>query len=444
MSEPSHASDAAALDADVVYRKVAWRLMPFLVLCYFAAFLDRSNVGYAKLQFMGDLGFSEAVYGLGAGLFYAGYMLFEVPSNLYLQSRGVRKTLLRIMVLWGLASAAMALMRTANEFYLLRALLGAAEAGFFPGILLYLTFWIPPRRRARFTSLFTISIAISGVIGGPIAGAVMSAFEGLAGLRGWQWLFLVEGLPSCLLGVMAYFYLNDGPAQAPWLTAQEKALIASDLASESGVVRNRHTKVGTALRDPRFLLLMVMAFALFAGVSGVFLWLPTILRDGGVTGYWNIGLLSAIPFSAGAVVMYFNGRSSDRLFERRWHTAVPAMVGALGWALLPSVMGRPWLSLAVLTLTTAGTLGGLPPFWTLPSAILSGTAAAAGIALVSTVGSLGSFVSPMLIGWLATETGSLASGQYYVATVMAVGVLALLAIGRPDTTNASATDRPKS
>lgn len=427
--------------ADQVYRKVTWHLMPMLVVCYIAAFIGRSNVGFAKLQFMADLGFNETIYGLGAGLFYVGYMLFEVPSNLYLAKKGLRRTLLRIMTLWGLASASMALMHTANQFYFVRALLGAAEAGFFPGALLYLTFWVPNRRRARITSLFMISMAVSGVIGGPISGAVMSALDGWHGLRGWQWLFIVEGLPSCILAVVAYYYFSDGPAQARWLTDAEKALIADDLAHDTSRTRGQHSSPWRALLDRRFLLLIVMAFALFTGTSGVFLWLPSIIRDAGIKGYWNIGLLSAVPFSVAAVVQYLIGRSSDRNLERRWHAVVPALCGAVGWLLLPMAFGRPMLSLAVITLATAGTLGSMPPFWTLPSSLLSGTAAAAGIALVSTVGSLGSFVSPMIIGSLATRTGSLATGHYYVAFVLVVGALAIFSIGQPRTVPAQTASR---
>lgn len=431
MATPTDSTPHAGAAADQVYRKVTRRLMPMLVLCYLAAFVDRSNVGFAKLQFMTDLGFTEAVYGFGAGLFYAGYMLFEIPSNLYLAKVGLRKTLLRIMALWGLASAAMALMQTANQFYLLRALLGAAEAGFFPGVLLYLTYWVPNHRRARIISLFMISMAVSGVVGGPISGAVMSALDGWHGLRGWQWLFIVEGLPSCVLAVIAYYYFSDGPAQARWLTDSEKRLIADDLARDKTVGKRSHATAWLALFDRRFLLLTVMAFALFTGTSGVFLWLPTIIKGAGIQGYWNIGLLSAVPFSAAALAQFLIGRSSDRTLERRWHAVVPALCGALGWLLMPMVNGRPMLSLTVLTLATAGTLGSMPPFWTLPSTLLSGTAAAAGIALVSTIGSLGSFVSPMVIGNLATWTGSLAAGQYYLACVLAMGAVAILAIGPP-------------
>lgn len=438
MATPTDSRATTDSFADGVYRKVTWQLMPMLFLCYVAAFIDRSNVGFAKLQFMSDLKFSEATYGLGAGLFYVGYMLFEVPSNLYLARKGIRRTLLRIMVLWGLASAAMSLMRTETQFYFLRALLGAAEAGFFPGVLLYITFWVPNHRRARVTSLFMISMAVSGVIGGPISGAVMSALDGWHGLRGWQWLFILEGIPSCILGVVAYYYFSDGPAQAPWLTDAEKALIASELAQDAPKARAQHASAWSALLDRRFLLLTVMAFALFTGTSGVFLWLPSIIRDAGVKGYWNIGLLSAIPFSVAAVVQLLNGRSSDRRLERRWHVVIPALCGALGWALMPLAAGRPALSLAVITLATAGTLGGMPPFWTLPSSLLSGTAAAAGIALISTVGSLGSFISPMIIGSLATRTGSLASGHYYVACVLAMGALAIF-VAAPGRTAAPAS-----
>jgi MFS family permease len=416
---------------DALYRKVGWRLMPVLVLCYLAAFIDRTNIGFAKLQFMGELGFTEAMYGFGAGIFYVGYMLFEIPSNLYLARRGVRRTLLRIMLLWGLASAAMMAMHSARDFYVLRALLGAAEAGFFPGVLLYLTYWVPANRRARFTSLFMLSIAVTGVVGSPIAGFVMSALDGAAGLRGWQWLFLLEGLPSCVLGVVAYRYLSDTPETAPWLTARERVEIVSDLASEDRTGQARHSRFSMALLDRRFALLVVMAYALFTSASGIFLWLPTVLRNAGMTSLWQIGLVSMVPFSVGGVAQYLIGRRSDRVLERRWHSIIPALIGAIGWMLLPEVAGNALASIVVMTVVTGGTLGAMATFWTMPSNLLSGTAAAAGIALVSTLGSAGNFISPVVIGWLASLTGSLAAGQYYLALVLLLGAGALIAVGTP-------------
>ena len=421
----------AEIDRDALYAKVRWRLMPLLVLCYVSAFINRSNIGFAKLQFVKDLGFDEVVYGFGAGIFYAGYMIFEVPSNLYLAKRGARRTLLRIMILWGLASAGMALMQTPTQFYALRVLLGAAEAGLFPGVLLYLTFWVPASRRARFTSVFMVSIALSGLIGGPLSSLIMGGLNGTMGLAGWQWLFIVEGLPSCVLGVIAYAYLSNGPGEAPWLDPAERVAILDDLQrdhkSATGPV---HRSFGPVLRDPRFYVLVCMAYALFASIGAVSFWLPSIIRESGVRSVGLIGMLSAIPYLIGACAQILVGRHSDKHLERRWHTAGPALIAAVSWGLLPILGGHPVPALVILCLATAGTLASMVPFWTIPPTLLTGTAVAAGIALISTVGSFANLVSPMLVGWLARRTGSLAAGQYYYAVVTALGALALAIGGR--------------
>jgi len=416
--------------SDRIYARVKWRLMPILVLCYLCSFINRSNIGFAKLQFIRDLGFNETIYGFGAGIFYAGYMLFEVPSNLYLAKRGVRRTLLRIMVLWGLASAAMAAMRTPGQFYALRILVGAAEAGLFPGVLLYLTYWVPASRRARFTSMFMVSVALSGIIGGPLSGVIMRWAADLGGLRGWQWLFIIEGLPSCLLGLIAYRYLSDGPHQANWLTDEERRIIVDDLESDhKSATGPVHRSFRLALSDQRFYVLMAMAYALFASIGGVSFWLPTIVRDSGVVNVGTIGVVSAIPYFVGAIAQILVGRHSDRHLERRWHTACPALIAALAWALLPAFGASPVPALALLTLATAGTLAIMVPFWTMPSTLLSGTAVAAGIAVISTVGSVANLISPMLVGWITSRTGSLAAGQYYYAAATAAGALALASLG---------------
>jgi MFS family permease len=335
------------------------------------------------------------------------------------------------MLLWGVASVAMMAMHSATDFYVLRALLGAAEAGFFPGVLLYLTYWVPANRRARFTSVFMLSIAVTGIVGSPVAGVVMSALDGAGGLRGWQWLFLLEGAPSCVLGVVAYRLLSDKPETAQWLTASERADIAADLASEDRAAGSRHSRFSVALLDRRFVLLVVMAYALFTSASGIFLWLPTVLRNAGLTSLSQIGVVSMIPFSVGGVAQYLIGRRSDRVLERRWHSIIPALIGAVGWMLLPTVAGNATASVVVMTVVAGGTLGAMATFWTMPSNILSGTAAAAGIALVSTLGSAGNFISPVVIGWLASLTGSLAAGQYYLAGVLLLGAVALIAVGTP-------------
>jgi D-galactonate transporter len=413
--------------ANSVYRKVMLRIMPFLVLCYVVAFIDRSNVGFAKLQFMRDLGFNETIYGFGGGIFYLGYVLFEIPSNLYLAKAGVRKTLLRIMVLWGICSTFLSLMTTPAHFYLLRFLLGVGEAGLFPGMILYITFWVPASRRARITAMFMASIPIAGMLGGPLSGWIMHAMAGWWGLKGWQWVFLIEGIPACLLGVAAYLYLDDGPADCKWLTADEKAGISSDLArDESSSHETRHTSFAPALRDPKVYLLAALGFSVMVSTAGIFLWLPTIIRKSGVESVWKIGLLSAIPFLAGFIAQFAVARHSDRTLERRWHAIVSALVGALGWGMLPLVSNSTALSILMLTVATTGTLAAMGPYWTLPATMLSGTAAAGGIALITSLAGIGNFISPILVGWLSTRTGNLAIGQYYFSALLVFGVLMLL------------------
>jgi MFS family permease len=415
-----------AQEADAAYRKVLWRIMPFLMLCYVVSFIDRSNIGFAKLHFVADLNFNDAIYGIGAGIFYVGYILFEVPSNMVLHKHGVRQTLLRIMVLWGLFSAGMAFMQTPTHFYVMRFLLGAAEAGMFPGMLLYLTYWVPLNRRARFNALFTASIPLAGMIGGPLSGAIMHAFDGVNGMHGWQWMFIIEGLPACALGVFAYFYLTDGPASSPWLTARQKQIISEDLAQS--VTKRDHGPQSflSALTNPKLYWLSGMGVAVLVSTGGVFFWLPTIIRQSGIDNVMTIGALSVIPFLIALVVQFMNARHSDHTGERRWHVAIPAFIAAIGWALLPSVQGNVTLSMLMLTLATAGTLGLTGPFWTLPSSFLTGKAAAGGIALLSTFAGIGSVFSPMLVGWLSSTTGSLAMGQYYFAGLMLMGGLSLL------------------
>ena len=432
-AQPVSDTSARDLEANAVYRKVLWRIMPFLMLCYIVAFIDRANIGFAKLHFITDLGFNDAIYGIGAGIFYVGYILFEVPSNMVLHKNGVRQTLLRIMVLWGVFSAGMAFMQTSTHFYVMRFLLGAAEAGMFPGMLLYLTYWVPLNRRARFNALFTASIPLAGMLGGPLSGWLMHTFEGVAGMKGWQWMFIIEGLPACALGLVAYFYLQDGPASAKWLTPAQKNIITEDLAKSVSVKKNggEHSYMD-AIRDPKLYWLSGMGIAVLVSTGGVFFWLPTIIRKSGIDNVMTIGILSVIPFLIALIVQYLNARHSDRTGERRWHVAIPAFCAAIGWASLPSVQGNVPLSLLMLTLATAGTLGLTGPFWTLPSSFLSGKAAAGGIALLSTFAGLGSVFSPMLVGWLSSTTGSLAMGQYYFAALMLFGAVTLLIGVKPE------------
>ncbi len=426
---------ASAVDVDATYSRIKWRILPFLMICYVIAFIDRTNIGVAKLAFTRDLGFDEAVYGFGAGIFYLGYVLLEIPSNFYLARIGIRKTLLRIMLIWGLCCSALALMSTATEYYVLRFLLGAAEAGLFPGIILYITFWIPAARRARFTALFMASIPISGIIGGPLAGAIMRAFNQSQGVAGWRWLFLIEGLPAILLGIAAFFYLDDGPAQAKWLSPAEKSRVLADLEreraakSQSPEVRQSFK---AALSDPRFYAIGALGFAVMVSTAGLFLWLPTIIQHAGIADVFEVGLLSALPFIVAVVVQFLVARHSDRTLERRWHAVIPAVLGAVGWLCLPLSAHSPPLSLLLLTLAASGTLAAMGPFWTLPATVLSGTAAVGGIALITAISGFGNFISPILVGQLSRYTHSLATGQLYFGVLLLVGAsLLLIAVRAP-------------
>jgi D-galactonate transporter len=425
---PQRATPYSASEAKATYKKVFLRIIPFLIFCYLFNFLDRINVAFAKLQFTRELHFSEAVYGLGSGVFYIGYSLFEVPSNLMLDKIGIRKTLVRIMVLWGLFSCATAFMRLPSHYYVIRILLGAAEAGFFPGILFYVTKWVPLSRRAWITALFFMSVPFSGMVGGPLSGWVMQNLSGVHRLAGWQWLFLVEGMPACVLGVVAFFYLSDSPQQASWLTPREKGIILSDLEREAEADRRHtHRSIGAALRVPGFYVLAYLSFAVFTGIGGVTFWLPTIIRNSGVKGILNIGLLSSLPYAAGALTQILVARHSDRMLERRWHFAVPAMAASLGWMVMPWFAHSPVFSLLLLTLAALGILGAAPTFWSMPGTFLTGPARAAGIALISSIGAAASFASPSIVGWLAARTGSLAAGQYYLGAVILVSAFLVLA-----------------
>jgi MFS family permease len=422
---------------NATYAKIKWRILPFLMVCYIVAFIDRTNIGVAKLGFTHELKFGEGIYGFGAGVFYLGYILLEIPSNLFLARAGIRNTLLRIMLVWGACCMALALMSTPAEYYLLRFLLGAAEAGLFPGILLYVTFWIPAPQRARFTALFMASIPISGILGGPLAGYIMRDFDHWHGIAGWRWLFILEGMPAVLLGIAAYFYLEDGPAQADWLSPREKSDVLAELEAERAAKMGRHEfpqSFAQVLLDRRFYAIAALGFAIMVSIGGAFLWLPTIIQRAGVAEITEVGLLSAVPFAVGLIAQFVVARHSDRTLERRWHAVIPAVLSAVGWGLLPLAARSPAMALMLLILATSGSLAAMGPFWTLPASYLSGAATAGGIALITTVAGFGNFISPILVGQITRITGSLASGQVYFAALLLLGVALLLTgvpAGRP-------------
>jgi D-galactonate transporter len=413
---------------DRTYAKVTWRLIPFLFMCYVFAYLDRVNVGFAKLQMLTDLKFSETIYGLGAGIFFIGYFIFEVPSNIALHRFGARKWIARIMLSWGVISAAMIFVKTPTAFYVLRFLLGVAEAGFFPGIILYLTYWFPSSRRAKITAMFMTGIPIAGVIGGPLSGWILNTFNGTGGMVGWRWLFLLEALPSIIGGIAVLFYLDDKISAAKWLSAEEKSQLEKGLANESGHIEV-HSASG-AFTNRRVWVLCLCYFGIIMGLYGISFWLPTLIKASGVNDAFNVGLLTMIPYGAAAIAMVLLGRSSDRSKERRWHVALPAVIGAIG--LVASTLVPHSVALAVVSLTfaTIGILGALCQFWAIPPAFLGGVAAAAGIALINSVGNLAGFVSPYLVGWIKDLTHSTDMGLYCVAASLLVAAAIVLTMPR--------------
>ena len=408
------------------YKKVGWRLIPFLLLCYVVAYLDRVNVGFAKLQMLQDLQFSDTVYGLGAGIFFIGYFLFEVPSNVILHRVGARVWIARIMVTWGVISAGMMFVESVTSFYVMRFLLGVAEAGFFPGIILYLTYWYPAARRARMTALFMSAIALSGVIGGPLSGWIMQSFAGVGGLKGWQWLFVLEGLPSVAVGIATLFYLDDSIDGAKWLTSPEKELLKRNIVAENA--SKQDLSIRAVFKDGRVWLMSLIYFSFVMGLYGVSFWLPTIIKATGVKDALQIGMLTAIPYGAAVVAMIFVSRSADRTGERRWHVAVPGLLGAVGLVLSVTWGQNTVLAMTALTLATMGILTTLPLFWSLPTSFLAGAGAAAGIALINSVGNLAGFVSPFAVGWLKDMTQSTNAGMYLLAASLVVGAMLTLSV----------------
>jgi len=412
-----------------LYRKVAYRIIPFIFVCYVLNYIDRVNVSFAKLQFQGDLSLSDASYGLGVGLFYIGYILFEVPSNLMLQKIGARKTMTRIMCLWGLISMAMAFVSNPTEFYLTRILLGAAEAGFFPGVIVYLTLWFPNRLRGHVMSLFILAIAVSGMIGGPASGVIMQHFGGLLGLKSWQWLFLIEGLLPVAAGVAAFFALSDRPRDAAWLSEDEKNLLAANLSAENRSDRRAGFDAFlAALRKPA---LWVATFGYFAVTwAGMLLnfWAPTIIQRSGVTSVIHIGLLSAVPYAVGAVGMLLFCRHSDRKLERHWHFfAAVCAAGGAAVAIVPAAQ-NPIFSIACLAVLAIGYLSAIALFWTIPTSFLSERESAGSIAFISSAGQIGSLIAPVLFGYVAGRTGNFTVGVCLVASVLVAGGGAVLSL----------------
>ncbi|WP_020655347.1 MFS transporter [Massilia niastensis] len=414
------------------YRKATWRLIPFIFICYLFNYLDRVNVGFAKLEMLDALKLSETVYGLGAGIFFIGYVTFGVPSNLILHRLGARRWIAVMMVVWGSLSAAMLFVTTPTEFYVLRFFTGLAEAGFFPGMVLYFTKWFPAQKRGHVMALFMSAIPVSGLIGGPLSGWMLSHFSaGQGGMAGWQWLFLLQGLPTVLLGVAVLFYLNDSLAQASWLSNEEKAAMQQALdrdeqqrASGSHAVHS----FGQVLRDWHVWMLGIIYFSIQMGVYAINFWLPSIIKALGFQSATTVGWLSAIPYLFAGVFMVVVGRSADRRRERRWHLSVPMLMALAGLLLAANFSDNATIVIVGLSFATMGALTGLPMFWPLPAAFLGSAAAAGGLALINSLGQVAGFVSPFLVGWIKDMTGSTDVALYILSSVLFVGAMLVLIV----------------
>jgi MFS transporter, ACS family, tartrate transporter len=408
--------------------KVAWKLLPFLCVCYMAAFLDRVNVGFAKVQMVADLGFSNAVYGLGAGIFFLGYFLLEVPSNLILERVGARLWIARIMVVWGIISFCMIFVSKATHFYLIRFLLGAAEAGFFPGIILYLTYWFPRDYRSRTIAVFMTAAVMSSVIGSPVSGLLL-ALDGVLGQRGYKWLFIVEAVPSIVLGVAVFFLLPKGPAEAKWLKPDELDWLSSKLAAERAELERAHKpSLGEALMDRRVLVLCLVYFSVCVGGYGLDFFQPTLVHQAFPAATpAAVGFINALPQLICVFVMVVYGRSSDRRGERHMHFALSMWTAAAGLA-LASLPLPAWLALVALSVAVSGRWSSIAPFWGLPTTFFSGAAAAGAIALINATGNLGGFVGPYLMGWLKDATGDYRIGLRALSAMMFIGGFVVFAV----------------
>jgi ACS family tartrate transporter-like MFS transporter len=413
-----------------VLSKVVRRLVPFIFLCYVIAYVDRVNIGFAAPFMQKDLGMSNAVYGFGAGLFFLGYFLFEIPSNLILERVGARIWIARIMIVWGLVSMAMMFVQGKWSFYGLRVLLGLGEAGFFPGMILYLTYWIPARERARTGALFMLAIPTAMLVGAPISEGLL-ALDGVGGLRGWQWLFLLEGLPAVLVGIATLFVLTDRPEKAGWLPAQERDWLSREMERERSERKSRHTSAWTALRDPRMLILCFFYFLNNTATYGIFLFLPKILRE--TTGYsgWRLVGLNSVVFLAAMIGMVLIGRHSDRTGERKKHVAVCAMVASIGLALAAAFQRNVPLLVLSFAINQIGQRSLLGPFWAIPPIFLGGTAAAAGIALINSVGNLGGQVGPAIMGWVRDLSHGYSGGLLVLAGALILEAVIVLALRLP-------------
>ncbi len=410
---------------EATIRRVTWRLIPFLLVLYVVAWLDRVNISFAALQMNEDLNFSASVYGFGAGVFFVGYALCEVPSNLILAKVGARRWIARIMLTWGVISIAMMFVTTATVFYVLRFLLGVAEAGFLPGIIYYLTEWYPARQRARAVGWFMSAIPLSIVVGGPVAGLILQ-MNGVMHLHGWQWLFLLEGVPAVLLGFVVLGYLTDRPEEAHWLAPEQRQWLCARLREEAAATERQHNiRLREALLHPVVWLLALVMFTCQTGSYGLSLWIPQIVKSLSGLSDFLVGMITAIPYIAAAIGMALIGASSDRTGERFYHIAIPSFVAVIGFS-LSAWLVSPVPALVALTIAAIGDLGSRGPFWALPPQFLKGSSAAGGIALINTIGSVGGFVGPYAVGLVLDYTGSYSGGLIFLAALLLVGAVITL------------------
>jgi ACS family tartrate transporter-like MFS transporter len=425
---------ATTSTAATAVAKARRRLIPFLFLLYVVSYLDRINVGFAALQMNAALGFSNVTYSLGAGIFFLSYTLLEIPSNVILARVGARRWIARIMISWGLVSAGMMFVRSATAFYALRFALGAAEAGFFPGIIYCLTRWFPARDRARAIAGFMTAVVIAGIVGGPVSGALLS-LDGAGGLAGWQWLFVVEGLPAVVLGIVVLRALPEQPSQARWLTPAEQSALTTQLAEEAalGSKTGSVDTIRGALTSGRMWLLAAVYFTIPVELYAMSFWLPQIVKSASGASDFGVGVLSAIPYAVGAVGMIVVGRHSDETGERRWHIALSAALGGAAFALAGFVHGVV-PAIALLSLAMLGLASMLGPFWAFATSFLGGMGAAAGIALVNSVGNVGGFVGPNIVGYVRESTNSFAAGLAIVGAILTGGGLLVLCVSPRDVT----------
>lgn len=429
------ASTSSVRDEEVslrrqVHRKVFWRLIPFLMVCYAVAYLDRVNIGFAKLGMSAELRLSEGVYGLGAGIFFIGYFIFEVPSNAMLHRLGARTWITRIMITWALISGACAFISGPTSFYIARFLLGIAEAGFFPGIILYLTYWFPASRRGEIIAIFMVAIPLAGLVGAPLSGAIMTWFDGFYGWGGWRWMFILEAAPALLLGLALPFILSSRVADARWLSDEEKALIEADLAADDQGQAIGHGRLRDLMTDPLVIRLAVIYFCCVMGQYGITFWLPTLVAAVAQGSPLMTGLLSALPYACAVAAMPLVCGHSDRTGERHWHLFLPMAIGGAGLLAATLVHGNLMISMVVLCIATAATLTATPMFWTLPTSVMRGRAAAVGIAAINSIGNIAGFASPSIVGFVNDRTGTPIAGMAILTAMLVAGGAMVLSLSR--------------